>query len=238
MKSLVKINEVTMTTVEIANQTGKRPDHVKRDAEVMLLELYGEKDLPKFGASYVTKGKTNPCYRLPKREVMILISGYSIKLRAAIIDRLEELEKGIQKSSINPIDSLSEELRAYALFEVPTHIAQIESVKRVKAGYDVDFSYLLEVAPAQQNIQEHEVMLEPTELGKYFKLSATALNKRLMQKGLQINDGTGWTATKRGSKISSKHSWSSGTKSGYNYKWNFEEIKKIMKRKRKKRNAK
>lgn len=96
MKEIMTLtaNEISMTTIEIAKQTGKRVDHVKRDTERMLLKLHEKKDIPKFGEKYKDEyGREQDCYRLPKREVLILVSGYSIPLRAAIIDRLEELEK-------------------------------------------------------------------------------------------------------------------------------------------------
>ena len=86
-------HEVSMTTVEIAERTGKEHRNVLRDTRIMLTELYGEEGALKFERSYISEqNKRLPCYRLPKREVLVLVSGYSIPLRAAIVDRLEELE--------------------------------------------------------------------------------------------------------------------------------------------------
>ena len=85
-------NVETMSSVEIAKLTGKRHDHVLRDIRSMLEEL--EVPAPKFGGSYVGADNTSrPCYNLPKRECLILVSGYNLKLRAAIVDRWQELEE-------------------------------------------------------------------------------------------------------------------------------------------------
>ncbi|WP_375618923.1 MULTISPECIES: Rha family transcriptional regulator, partial [unclassified Bartonella] len=85
----------TMSSREIAELCSKRHDHVMRDIKKMLEEL----NVPKFGvvdfSGYYldSKGESRPCYNLPKRECLILVSGYSTALRAKIIDRWQELEK-------------------------------------------------------------------------------------------------------------------------------------------------
>ncbi|UNE54367.1 Rha family transcriptional regulator [Bartonella machadoae] len=93
----------TMSSREIAELCNKRHDHVMRDIKQMLEEI----NAPKFGVvdfigSYVdAKGESRPCYHLPKRECLILVSGYSTALRAKIIDRWQELEKQITTSQID-----------------------------------------------------------------------------------------------------------------------------------------
>ena len=91
MKELILINDVVMSTVDIAILTGKRHDNVLRDTEKMLKEL--EIDGLKF--EEISKDSLNrdrKTYNLPKRECLALVSGYSLKLRVAIIDRWQELE--------------------------------------------------------------------------------------------------------------------------------------------------
>jgi phage antirepressor YoqD-like protein/phage regulator Rha-like protein len=86
--------EPSMTTVEIAELTQKRHDNILADTRKMLIELYDEQDRLKFQGIYLDAyNREKPCYRLPKKEVMVLVSGYSIRLRMKIITRLEELEK-------------------------------------------------------------------------------------------------------------------------------------------------
>jgi len=89
---------LTMTSREIAELTGKEHRHVLRDIRKMLEEI-GQ---PNFGqSSYInSQGKQQPEYRLPKRETLILVSGYSFALRTRIIDRWQELEA----QALQPID--------------------------------------------------------------------------------------------------------------------------------------
>ncbi len=85
---------VHMSSREIADLTGKQHAHVMRDVRVTLGELLGEEGLSKFGSSYLNaQNKAQPEYLLPKRECLILVSGYDVHLRARIIDRWQELEQ-------------------------------------------------------------------------------------------------------------------------------------------------
>lgn len=81
----------TMSSREIAEVTGKRHDHVMTDIQKMLADL--NLHAPDFSGTYQTeRGNTYQCFNLPKRETLILVSGYSVAMRAKIIDRWQELE--------------------------------------------------------------------------------------------------------------------------------------------------
>lgn len=106
MSSLIKqsggfVGELTMSSREIAELTGKRHDNVMADIKKMLLDL--ELNAPDFSGTYKTaQGNEYPCFSLPKRETLILVSGYSVELRAKIIDRWQELEQKELASVVNP----------------------------------------------------------------------------------------------------------------------------------------
>ncbi|WP_227440989.1 phage antirepressor KilAC domain-containing protein [Methylobacterium sp. W2] len=80
-----------MSSQEIAERTGKRHADVMRDVRSMLDQLGANER--SFASVYRdAKGESRPCFSLPKRECLTLVSGYSVALRASIIDRWMELE--------------------------------------------------------------------------------------------------------------------------------------------------
>lgn len=91
MKSIQTIHSETMSSLEISKLTEKRHDHVMRDIKKMLDDL--NLDIPTFGGTYTdSQNRTQNCFNLPKRECLILASGYDIVLRSKIIDRWLYLE--------------------------------------------------------------------------------------------------------------------------------------------------
>lgn len=91
MEIAAMASTATMSSGEIAELTGKDHSHVMRDIRAMLELL--KKDASIFGGIYQDAyGRGKPCFNLPKRETLILISGYSVAMRARIIDRWQELE--------------------------------------------------------------------------------------------------------------------------------------------------
>ncbi len=92
MNELAIFDKDLMSSLEIAQRTGKDHRNVLADIRKMLEELYPEGE-SKFEGSYLSEqNKPQPYFNLPKRECLVLASGYSVNLRAAIIDRWQELE--------------------------------------------------------------------------------------------------------------------------------------------------
>lgn len=111
MTSISKFQK-TMSSLEIAELTGKRHDNVMNDIRRMISEL--GLDAPSFsGTQNYGNNNTREVFYLPKRETLILVSGYSVELRAKIIDRWDELEeeankpKSLEEMSLMVITGLS-----------------------------------------------------------------------------------------------------------------------------------
>jgi len=94
MNAILGNQPVTMSSREIAELTGKRHDHVKRDIEKMLSDL-GE-DIPKYGGIYLdSMNREQIEHRLDRELTETLLLGYSAPLRRKVIKRLRELEASV-----------------------------------------------------------------------------------------------------------------------------------------------
>ena len=108
--------KTTMSSREIATLCDKRHDNVMADIRKMLNELglYA----PDFSGTYTTEqGNQYECFNLPKRECLILVSGYNLKLRTKIIDRWQELEQAttprLPQTYLEALRALADEVEAH-----------------------------------------------------------------------------------------------------------------------------
>lgn len=102
-----------MTSLEIAGLCEKRHDNVMSDIRNMLTLLNIQS--PEFLGDYRDdKGRSYPCFHLPKDLCLTLVSGYNVVLRKRIIDRWLELE---QRNQPKVPQSFSEALRLAAELE-------------------------------------------------------------------------------------------------------------------------
>lgn len=85
-----------MTSLEIAEVTGKRHDAILRDIRNLLKQGVAAHNFVE--TSYTDKSnRQSPCFNLTPKGCLILASGYDAVLRERIIDRLETLELGKPK---------------------------------------------------------------------------------------------------------------------------------------------
>ena len=122
MKDLALIKE-TMSSVEIAELTGKEHYNVIRDIRTLLEQ--GVAALNFEASTYKDANQRNrPCFNLTKKGCLILASGYDAKLREKIIDRWEELETQSRQNLQVP-SSFSE-----ALMLAARHAEEIEKANK------------------------------------------------------------------------------------------------------------
>lgn len=123
MNTLAVTNQnVTMSSREIANLTGKKHADICRDIRVMLAEMYNgtEKDyirnadllyLTNQCVSCVHYDSKNPNaweYLLDRYHSEVLVTGYDVKRRAAVIKRWYDLETGQAKPVVDPMTALND----------------------------------------------------------------------------------------------------------------------------------
>ena len=91
--NLLKLNrETTMSSREIAELTGKDHDNVLRDIRKMREDAIGLKSEANETTYKDSIGRTLPAFDLTYHATMVLVTGYSVKLRAAVLKRWQELE--------------------------------------------------------------------------------------------------------------------------------------------------
>lgn len=81
---------LTMSSLEIAGLAGKQHQHVLRDIRKISQEV--DTFVQNWTKVPSGNGRPSEICNLPKRETLILVSGYSTEMRARIIDRWLELE--------------------------------------------------------------------------------------------------------------------------------------------------
>ena len=115
MNELMKANEQTMSSREIAELTGKLHSHVCRDIRTMIEQLKDDPNLDHEEFQQVTdiRGYTSE-YLLTKNQTLLLMTGYSVPLRQKLINRWQELEAQAAKPALPDFSNPAEAARAWA----------------------------------------------------------------------------------------------------------------------------
>ena len=180
----------SMTSLEIAEVTGKEHSNVMRDIRVIYEQVSNLGGFKFELSSYISKqNKVLPMYRLTKKECLLLASGYDPILRAKIINRWEELELK-ERRRIEEEKNKSLVLPSY----------QIED-KIARAKVWIREQEELQQAQIEaKNAQEHVKMLvhdgkpyTSSEIAKELNIkSAQVLNTMLSNRGIQYKQNGTW----------------------------------------------
>ena len=193
-----------MTSIEIAEVTGKQHAHVMRDIRSILSQGVSESN---FGLSSYKqpqpKGgyKEVPCYNLTPKGCLILASGYDAALREKIIDRLEDLEKEKKKDSYPVPQTFSEALmlaakQQQAIEEQQRQIEQKDTEIKAKDTEIVSLSTAItEMQPKVSyvdTILQCKDTVHTTAIAQDYGKSAKAFNILLRNLGIQHKVGSVW----------------------------------------------
>lgn len=169
---LSKNIQPTMSSRDIAALTGKQHSNVIRDIRAMIDAIGGESELNHLREEKDARGYT-ACFHLDRYHTEVLVTGYDVKRRAAVIKRWHDLESGAAK----PIAQEANVPATMALVECAATLLNASDSGRIimlrKAGQAVgaDTSFLpdytedsapghvgaMDTASATQLLREHGV---------------------------------------------------------------------------------
>lgn len=192
MTELMSIKE-TMSSLQIAEITGKQHAHIMRDIRNLLEQGVGQSN---FGeSSYInSQNKEQPCYELTKKGCLILASGYNALLREKIINRWEELELQHRNGGFQIPQTLSEALMLAA--EQTKQLEQAKAEKQLlEAKAQEQERVIQEQAPKveyYQKVLTSESTYTVTQIAKEFGWGPQTLNRKLKEKGVQYKQSGQW----------------------------------------------
>ena len=192
MTDLSKVRD-GMSSLEIAELTGKKHAHVMRDIRSLLEQGVAQSN---FGLAEFqdNQGKPRPCYNLTKKGCLILASGYNAKLREKIIDRWEELETEKRNGCYQVPNSFSEALLLAAKQQEQIEQQQ-KQIEQKQATIEAQTTELKKQAPKveyyDQTLQSVNT-LTTTQVAKERGMDAGKLNRKLKEAGIIYRQSGQW----------------------------------------------
>ena len=186
------IKKETMTSLEIAEVTGKRHDSILRDIRNILSQGV---DAHNFVDTYYTdkSNRQQKCYTLTKKGCLILASGYDGILREKIINRWEELETK-ERSQYKVPQSFAEALMLAA--------KQQEQIEEQQRQLEANSKEIVElngaIAEMEPKVTYVDMILASnetvttTQIAQDYGQSAKAFNVLLRNFGVQHKVGGQW----------------------------------------------
>ncbi len=190
MESLIP-NQKGMTSLEIAEVTGKQHAHVMRDIRSLLSQGVSASN---FGLGSYTdaNGQKRPLFNLTPKGCLILASGYDAVLRERIINRLEYLENG--KKVIKTPQTYLEALEALVATEKEKEQLRIETEQQ-QATIELQDKEIKEAAPKVNYYNNHLQSvntLTSTQIAKQIGMDAEKLHKKLKESNVIYRQSGQW----------------------------------------------
>lgn len=193
MNNKVQIAEVaqTMSSLQIAELTGKRHDAILRDVRKLLKQGVNAHNF--VAVDYIdTKGELRPCFNLTKKGCLILASGYNALLRESIINRWEELES--QKQSFQVPQSFSEALMLAAHQQeiIEEQQREIAEQKQIVSAQGELIEAMKPKVSYCDVILQSQSTTNTTTIAQDYGMCSGKFNKLLHELGIQHKVGKVW----------------------------------------------
>lgn len=173
---------LTMSSRDIADMCEKDHKNVLADIRNMLAQL--GKATAEFSATALVDGPNGSkreieVYHLPKRESIILVSGYRIDLRAKIVDRWQELEA----KAANPYADLLPKNYLEALKQLTCTLEENQALTEKTKEMEKDLKIFEPKAQALDRIASTDGTFNMTNAAKDLNLNPGKLIEWLSQNG-------------------------------------------------------
>lgn len=184
------LSKKTMSSLEIAELTGKQHAHVMRDIRNLLEQGVSESN---FGLSSYNQPQPNggykkvDCYELTRKGSLILASGYNALLREKIIDRWEALETGKAEPIISSVKTevkqptISDKMKVATWLIKTLNLNDTSKLMLAKSIADPLGLPTPDYTPSKGIIKSATKLLEERGLEK--QISVQTFNKIAIQKG-------------------------------------------------------
>lgn len=204
----------TMSSLEIAEVTGKNHAHIMRDIRKLLTQGVNKSN---FGLVEYTdkKGEQRPCYELTKKGCLILASGYDAVLREKIINRWVELETKERTGGFAVPQTFGEALmlaakQQVALEEKERKIAALSEeqerllIENTKQGETINeqgeqiIKLTSDISQMKPKVDYCDIILQSistvliTQIAQDYGMSAVAFNKKLAELHIQHKVNNQW----------------------------------------------
>ena len=190
-----------MTSLEIAEVTGKQHKNVMRDIRNILEQGVQQLNFePMFRISKLGNGgeRKDPYYQLTPKGCLILASGYDALLREKIINRLEKLEKNskpkLPETYLDALKQLvaSEEQKQQLALENKRQAQELEAKEAQITELNTAVSEMQPKVSYVDTILQCKDTVQTTIIAQDYGKSAKAFNILLRNFGIQRKVGATW----------------------------------------------
>ena len=194
-----------ITSLQVAEITGKEHKNIMRDIRNLLEQLEDRGGFSFELTSYTDKSnRQSSCYRLTKKDSLLLASGYDANLRAKIINRWEELETEKQAGGYKVPQSFKEALllAAHQQERIEEQQKQIEQAKQENAMKDRTINaQATELKAAAPKVKYVDDVLQSvntytsTQIAKEIGMDAAKFHKALKERKVMFYQSGTWMLT-------------------------------------------